>query len=190
MNQNQPVGMGPAVAGQKPIVLNFKLTPEEATLILNKLNTAQFTGFTEAQMALAILGKIQNAEKVPVPIPGPSTTQMDGVRSGTPTNISNLRNVLGKQSGPINEAPEGPPVKTKAFTPPPVVEPPTEEISEQDEEDNRPGAPLTPLGEAKSKIQEVKEDEEEKVNIPPEDAPAFGVVDNTSKKKDATNEYI
>ena len=62
MNPNQMMGPG-GQPQKKPVVLSLRLTPEEASLVLNKLNTAQFTGFTEAQLALAILGKIQSADR-------------------------------------------------------------------------------------------------------------------------------
>jgi hypothetical protein len=62
-------------------------------------------------------------------------------------------------------------------------------IDDQDDEDDRPGAPLKALDEAKSEETTPTVPVEENANIPPEDAPAFGVVDNT-KKKDGTDKYI
>lgn len=163
------------------ILLDCKFTPDEASLILTKLNTAQFMGFGESSMALSILGKIQNASKIPAAAIGPTVTQTNNIKDSKPSDISQLRQVLGK-------TPEKPVVEEKArnvsFTPPPAAtETPVTEVDE-DEEDSRPGPPLKALDEAKAETTK-----EADPAIPPDDAPAFGVIDN-SKKKDGTDKYI
>lgn len=188
--QQQPQPTQPA------ILLNIKFTPEEASIILNKLNIATFQGFTESSLAIAILGKIQNAEKIPAAVLGPTTGQMRNIRESTstpvgedsPDNLNQLRTVLSK---PVASPRITPAEETPRFATPPKIkeveekqDAPIEEVV--DEDDARPGAPLKALDEAKA--EPISEDGE-KVHIPPEDSPAFGVIDN-SVKKDGTDKYI
>lgn len=185
-----------AIPNQKPvqaqpaILLSVKLSPDEATLILGKLNQSQFLGFTESSLALSIYAKIQNAEKLPAATMGPTTTQMNGIKKTEPSNLGQLREVFSKEPA----APQQP--VTPSFTSPPHVKPVVDETPKSEEsddvEDERPGAPLKALDEAKSEaspVTPVLEEDDEKVNIPPEDTPAFGVVDH-STKKDGTDKYI
>jgi hypothetical protein len=163
MKTNQPVN-------PQAILLNLKLSTEEATMILNKLNSAQFVGFTESSLALSILGKIQNANKIPASSIGPTATQMKNIKQTEPSNVSQLREVLGKD-----------PKKAVNFTsPPPVIEEKEDPI---DEEDNRPGPPLKALDEAREKV------ESQDDSPPPEDAGVFSVIDRSSSK-DGTDKYI
>lgn len=205
MNQPNQMNAG-APQAQSTILLNIKFTPEEASIILNKLNAATFQGFTESSLAIAILGKIQNAEKIPAASMGPTLGQMKNIRESPPTpvgetdNLNDLRQVLSKEPVPPKTAPIARTTsvttteETPRFTSAPKIkevveekpgESPIEEV-DTDEDDARPGAPLKALDEAKA---ETPSEGEGTVNIPPEDSPAFGVIDN-SAKKDGTDKYI
>jgi hypothetical protein len=49
--------------------MNLTLTVDEANIILSKLNTSSFTGFTEASIAVTIFGKIKSANIKDVSVP-------------------------------------------------------------------------------------------------------------------------
>jgi len=56
---------------EAPPMFQLIITGEEAGLMLNKLNSANFTGFKEASMATTIFAKIQSASRVAMaPSPG------------------------------------------------------------------------------------------------------------------------
>ncbi len=100
---------GLAPAGQQEIdpqdrILDVKLTIREATLILNKLNTANFVGFNESGLAMQIFAKISAASRVedatsvvkpapqqpgtpfakPAPVTKPPTPEKDEVNTAAP----------------------------------------------------------------------------------------------------------
>lgn len=170
-----------------PQLLQLYFSPEEATLILNKLNTADFKGFGEASMAMTILGKIRGANQVPVAGVGPNTVQMDKARTAPPSSPREIKeNLSGKGFRPV---PKPDDFKQEVKTPPEVKEEVTTETeelessTEQTEEDMRPTAPLRPLEESKNK--EVTEEDVP----PPEDAGIFSVI-NRSKVSGSDKDYV
>jgi hypothetical protein len=63
------VNHDPSVNPNALKVMNLTLTVDEANIILSKLNTSSFTGFTEASIAVTIFGKIKSANIKDVSVP-------------------------------------------------------------------------------------------------------------------------
>lgn len=176
----------------RPQVLQLYLSPEEATLILNKMNTADFKGFGEATMAVTILGKIRGANQIPVAGPGPSSEQMTAIRNAPPSSPDAVKEALSPKK--FRSVPKREDFQEK-HEEVPTVGPSVSKTEESEhiedekkvqevDEDTRPTAPLKPLEESKASS-ESKED----VPPPPEDAGIFSVIDRT-KVSGSEKEYV
>jgi hypothetical protein len=152
--QGQPVNVDP-----QEKVLDFKFSIREATLILNKLNTASFTGFGEASQAMQIFGKIQATVK---------------------------ENQLAEESKNKAIRPDAsftapPQVKTPATPAAPTEETPVEEVNT--------AAPMAAVSEIKQTAQPVSEEADTGQtakpavaaddSVPPEDAGVFSVINKS-----------
>ena len=143
------------------IMFQLIISGEEAGLILNKLNTASFTGFKEASMATTLFAKIQSASKVNPVVP---------------------------QAVPRATVPSPAPVSkdSSTFTAPPNVEGDQEKPQEKivdavTEEDNRPTAPLTSLDDAREGKEVLAENETTTVPSAEDDS-IFSVVERSTKR--------
>lgn len=198
-----------------PTVLPLHLSTEEASLILNKLNVADFRGFNEATIALSILGKIQSAPRLPASSIGPTTEEMQR----PPVAKEAINNILDPPK--FKPAPSVPtPPTPKTPTPPekkeskvvaevksqtvikdesaidespgktpPEPDAPKEVLSESVEEDTRPTAPMTSLDQIRAGKN--KENAEEDVPPPDEDAGVFSVIDRSTKmSRTAEDDYV
>ena len=171
--------------------LQLYLTPEEASLVLHKLNTAQFTGFGESTLAVTILGKVQSANRVPASAIGPTINQLNAVRDKESLSKDELPEALGKKTfrtipgmTPKTEEsrpniPESATESIVSETAPPV--PPETAPPEEKPEIIPSGAPMAALDEAKTKETEAKPEVDE--SIPPPDAGVFSVI-NRDKNRD------
>jgi len=142
-----------------PQMFQLIISGEEAGLILNKLNTASFTGFKEASMATTLFAKIQSAQRImPQPVAG---------------------------SAPIAKSPVLTPTEEtkKTFTAPPNVEGDnaTSHNDAVEDVDHRPGAPLTSLNDVRESKEPLAEDETTSIPSAENDS-IFAVVDRSTKK--------
>lgn len=154
-----------------PQMFQLIVSGEEAGLILNKLNTASFTGFKEASMATTLFAKIQSAQRIgPQPTAGsaPIAPPVPPVTPITPT----------QETKP----------DASTFTAPPNVEGNEHEKTVDAsidgdsiiDDDNRPGAPLTSLADVRGNKEALAEDETTSVPSAEDDS-IFSVVNKATK---------
>lgn len=180
--------------------MTVNLTVEEAQLILNKLNTCDFNGFTEAGMAIAILGKVRSAPVQDASAPpqkmaesaalGPASMQALTKKFATPPAQEGLR-PAPVQEDHIQETEQSGESEVVEETEPPEESSQVEEEAPVEVEDDLPVAPLRSLSEAKDIAEVQKEDDSvpaSDATPPPEDAGIFSVIDKT--KTGTEKEYV
>lgn len=177
---------------QQPTILQLYISPEEASLILNKLNSCDFKGFGEATLAVTLLGKIQSCSRIPVSAVGPTTQQMNAVKSQPAASPQEIKEAMGGQKRFTSVPKMSDVVKPKVPVPSTPSETRVQESAsvtglkttkDEDsiEEDKRPVAPLAAINEARKPVEGTTEETEiDDAPPPPEDAGIFSVINKTS----------
>ena len=137
-------------------ILDFKFSIREATMILNKMNTANFTGFGEASQAMQIFAKIQ-------------ATVKDSQLAEESKSLKPIR------SNTTFAKPNTPPTPNSEHSVPPTAT----EGSESVEESSTPVAPMAAVNEIKPQPVSEEATTPPVDTGPPEDAGIFSVIDKT-----------